>query len=58
VSVTPIAGRFELFIALEGSGTIGGQKFAGGQVWHAAPDTPPFHVASHGRSRFLRAYVP
>jgi mannose-6-phosphate isomerase len=58
VSVSPAAGRFELFIALEGSGTIGGQEFAGGQVWYAAPDTPPFPVASLGRSRFLRAYVP
>ncbi len=56
--VEPKPDRFELFIALEGTGRIGDQPFRCGQTWHAAAGTQPFTIGADESARFLRVYVP
>ena len=57
VEIAPKQDRFELFIALEGDGEIGEERFAAAQVWQAAEGARPFVVRSDG-ARFLRVWVP
>ena len=54
----PDTGRWCLLIALDGSGTIGEERFAPGQVWCVPEDADPFTLASGERAEVLKTYVP
>jgi len=47
----------QLWIVLEGQGTIGGQPFRQGEVWLLPEDAAPA-IAARTESRFLRTFVP
>jgi mannose-6-phosphate isomerase len=51
----PDAKKCQLWICLEGQGTIGGERFGRGEVWWM-PE--PATIAAREASRFLRTYVP
>jgi mannose-6-phosphate isomerase len=57
IEFTPRAHRFEVLIALEGTGVLGAHPFRFGEAWHVAPGTPPFVVSGWG-ARLLRVHVP
>lgn len=51
-------GKFHLLTAVEGSGKIGEDRFAPGQVWFVPEGAEPFTLAAGNRAVFLRTYVP
>ena len=55
VSTLPAAANTQLWICLEGRGTIAGQPFGQGDVW-LMPD--PATVEAGATARFLRTFVP
>lgn len=57
VEIEPRTDRFELFVALEGSGRIGDEPFQAGQVWHTPAGTGQFRIGA-ATARFLRVWVP
>ncbi len=58
LELSPKQNRFEMFVMLEGSGTIAGRPFQLGQVWHTHPGTPPFTLAPEHPTHLLRVWVP
>ena len=56
--IQPRQDRFELLIALEGSGRLGREPFHAGQVWHMPPGTAPFDIRPEAGAYFLRVFVP
>ncbi len=56
--IQPRQDRFELLIALEGSGRLGREPFHAGQVWHMPPGTAPFDIRPEAEAYFLRVFVP
>lgn len=54
--VEPLRDRFELLIPIEGEGTIAGQAFRSGEVWHVPASDAAVHIAA--KARFLRVHVP
>ena len=56
--IEPRQDRFELLIALEGSGQLGREPFHAGQVWHLPPGTEEFDVRPEAEAYFLRVFVP
>jgi hypothetical protein len=54
----PPQDRFELLIALEGSGRIDGEPFQAGQTWHVPEGSRPFSIEPVGTARFLTTSVP
>ena len=56
--ITPKQDRFELLIALEGTGRLGDRAFRCGEVWHIAPGEEQFRIEAKSIARFLRAFVP
>jgi mannose-6-phosphate isomerase len=54
--IEPKQERFELLIALEGSGTLAGEAFRAGEVWHVPAGAEQFTIA--GAARLLRVHVP
>lgn len=54
----PEANRFDLLIALEGSGRLDGAPYRAGEVWHVAQGTAPFVICPETPSRFLRTHLP
>lgn len=54
----PKPDRFELLIAIEGAGWIGGGPFRCGDAFHSEAGEPPFDVFAPDGARFLHIYVP
>lgn len=52
------AGHFQLLIVLKGSGRIGDEPMAPGQVWYVPAGTGSFHVTTAPGALLLKAYVP
>jgi mannose-6-phosphate isomerase len=50
--------RSDLLVALEGSGNLGAQPFAPGQVWLIPAAAEPFLLQANGSACLLRTYVP
>ncbi|MGI8990837.1 MAG: type I phosphomannose isomerase catalytic subunit [Bryobacteraceae bacterium] len=46
----------ELLIVLQGNGTLDGEAFAPGQVWHVPPGMAPFPIEPDDFARLLRTY--
>jgi mannose-6-phosphate isomerase len=57
-TVHPLGDRFELFIALRGDGSLAGQPFRQGEVWHVPPGSSNFDIESLAGAQFLRVHVP
>ncbi len=57
-SHTPQAERSQLWICLEGRGTIGGEPFSRREVWLLPDEGPQPVIRSEEPSRFLRTYSP
>ena len=58
VKVEPAGDRFELFVALRGEGSLEGQLFREGQVWHVRPGARGFDIDAPAGADFLRVHVP
>lgn len=56
--IEPKQDRFELFIGVEGAGTIGDQAFQCGQAWYLPPGSGRLKIDATGSARLLRVYVP
>lgn len=50
--------RFRLLIALEGSGTIGGEPFKAGEAWYVPAGGESAHITAEGGARLLETWVP
>jgi mannose-6-phosphate isomerase len=57
-SFQPQAEKCQLWICLEGQGTIGTETFLSGEVWLLPDEGTQPAVAMHGPTRFLRTWVP
>ncbi len=55
---TPDRDRFHLLVFLEGGGTIAGQPFRAGEVWHVPEGAGTFSLDPDGPVRLLRSYPP
>jgi mannose-6-phosphate isomerase len=55
---TPSPRRCQLWVCLEGAGSIGGEPFRTGEVWLLPETGPPPSIRAAGPTRFLRTYVP
>lgn len=56
--LTPQPEQCQLWIAIEGAGTIGDEPFGAGEVWLMPDEGPQPAVASPDGARLLRTYVP
>ena len=54
----PSARRCQLWICLEGAGSIGGNPFRQGEVWLLPEAGPQPSIRATGPARFLQTYVP
>ncbi len=54
----PAAERSQLWICLEGRGTIGGEAFGPREVWLLADEGQPPEIRASEGTRFLRTYAP
>jgi mannose-6-phosphate isomerase len=55
---TPMPEECQLWICLEGRGSIGGETFRPGEVWLLPRDSPQPAIRPAIAARFLRTYVP
>ena len=55
--VRPEPQACQLWIVVEGAGTVGGQTFRQGEVW-LLPEGGACAISAHTAARFLRTYVP
>jgi mannose-6-phosphate isomerase len=53
-----LPGRVHLLIALEGSGTLGGEPYRAGEVWQIPAGEAAWDLVPETPSRFLKTYVP
>ncbi len=57
-SLTPEARTCQLWVVLEGAGTIGGEAFSLGEVWLLPDSGEQPEIRTGGGAKFLRTYVP
>jgi mannose-6-phosphate isomerase len=56
--LVPPAEKCQLWICLEGRGTIGGESFQQGEVWLLPDEGEQTAIVADGAARFLRTWVP